>query len=115
MKRLIAGLLLALLIASPVAAAKPAQAFITADAATYAVGDTITFATSEGVIDFRCVDEDGTVLLGGGLFRGDFDFVVSYSPAWAADPVSLDCTASLVDLIHGRIRTLASTEFALTP
>lgn len=84
----------------------------------YTIGDTVTFDITPddgGVISYACETAQGEVVLGGGLIRGDTDFVVSYSPKWQANPVPLSCTASLIELRKGRTVVFDTVEFDLVP
>lgn len=83
-----------------------------ADGEAFAIGETVRFETTEGVISYACHTDSGDVVLGGGLIRGDFDFVVSESQNWAASPDDqLGCVASLIENVKGRTKVLATTTF----
>ena len=83
-----------------------------ADGDAFAIGETVQFEIDgTGVISFACHTPDGDRVLGGGLIRGDTDFVVSGSQNWDANPVDLACVASLIESVKGRTKVLAVTTF----
>lgn len=88
-----------------------------ADGDAFAIGETVEFAiTGTGVISYVCNDAGGETRLGGGLIRGDLDFVVGMSERWSESPVPLACTASLIEQDkRGNPRTVATTTFEVRP
>lgn len=84
-----------------------------ADGEAFTIGETVRFEIKgTGVISYACARDDGDVVLGGGLMRGDTDFVVGESQNWHADSDDqLACTASLIELVRGRTKVLATTTF----
>lgn len=80
------------------------------------IGDTVVFEqTGEGVISLVARDINQDVLWGTGLIRGDFDIIIGWSAAWKANPVPLVCHVSLLELVNGRVKTLAETQFDMLP
>lgn len=117
MRRILAGLALALLIAAPVDAR--AEATVTIDDSSPSAGDTITFtveSTAQSLVQLRCLQGSELVLAGGGRAHYDSPYIETVwlvSPSYTGGPADCEVTVYTWNQ-HFRFRTIASLAFEVS-
>ncbi len=132
--KLLAGLALALLIASPVAAArhyngKPlphlsiAGETVAVDPVSFGGSGSVSYTSANAApwVRIHCYGNASTIGQFPGLlydkyldvFRGNLTFTVSETPSWTGG--GADCLATLLALNDGYFTPLAETTFAVAP
>jgi len=125
MKRLLLGLLLALSLATPAAAAKPVHGTVTLNQADPHYGDVVNFHVTTDLdgsgVRVECSQAGNVVAISStiwhyGTFEYDSENVGLSSPIWQGS--AADCIASLlkVDKVtQNGFKTIAETAFTVAP